>query len=210
MLPLLQRRSVLTALAGLVLLIGAAAGAWNRARVRDTILGDLIADAQRCAVAFDPAELRLLTGTKNDVTTPAYIAVKSRLLRLHNVHPQVHYVYIFRFLPATGEVIFLADSAPGGSKDESLPGDHYVNFQHSDKAPGLRAIVANNQPATEGPEADEFGEWVTGYALVGSPPRPVRQRILSALIWTPPAGGVTLASPRSLRPASSGCCSVYR
>ncbi len=169
MLSSLQRRPVLLALGGFILLAGVAAGAWNYGRVRDAMLTDLVADAKRCAIAFDPAELRSLAGAKTDAAAPAYAAVKSRLMRLHDVHPRVHYVYLFRFLPGEKRVVFLADSTPPGAKDESLPGDAYENFNKPDKAPGLRAIIANHQPATEGPEADEFGEWVTGYAPVGPP-----------------------------------------
>jgi PAS domain S-box-containing protein len=165
----LPRPSTL-AVVGFIFLTGVAAGAWNHARTRTQMLADLVADAKRSAVAFAPAELHALSGTKNDLDTPAYAAVKARLTQLHEVEPAVHYVYVFRFVPASGQVVFLGDSAPIGAKDESLPGDNYDNFQDSAKAPGLRAVIASHQPATEGPEADEFGEWVTGYAPIGPAP----------------------------------------
>jgi len=119
-------------------------------------------------VAFAPTELRQLAGTKDDAATPAYAAVKARLMQLQQVEPAVHYVYLFRFLPQEKKVIFLGDSTPAGADDESLPGESYDNYQDPAKAPALRAILADGQPATEGPEADEFGNWVTGYALIGS------------------------------------------
>jgi PAS domain S-box-containing protein len=168
MLPSLQRKPVLAALGAGIILLGAVVGAWNRARVRDGILAELITEAKRGAVAFAPADLRQLTGTKDDSATPTYAAVKARLMQLQQVEPAVHYVYLFRFLPAEKKVIFLGDSTPAGADDESLPGDSYENYQDPAKAPGLRAILADGRPATEGPEADEFGNWVTGYALVGS------------------------------------------
>ena len=59
-------------------------------------------------------------------------------------------------------MIYLSESTPSGAKDESLPGDDYENFQDSAKALGLRAVITTGQPATEGPKADEFGNWVTG------------------------------------------------
>jgi PAS domain S-box-containing protein len=161
---------VLAGLAAFVLLAGAAAGWWNRERQRVNNLDDLMADAARCAVAFEAVELRQLANAKADTASPAYAAVKARLMRMHDAHPAVRYVYLFRFVPATNQVLYLADSAPPGSKDESLPGDEYENFKKTDKAPGLRSIIADHRPATEGPEADEFGEWITGYAIIGDPP----------------------------------------
>ena len=170
MMSLLQRRSVSTALGALIFLAGAAAGIWNYELARVDNLGGLMANAARCAVAFDAAELRQLAGTKADIGSPAYATVKARLRRLYAAYPELRYIYLFRFVPAAGQVVYLADSATAGSKDESLPGDNYQNFQLPGKAPGLRSIVADRQPATEGPEADEFGDWVTGYAIVGDAP----------------------------------------
>lgn len=57
-------------------------------------------EAKRCAVAFEPTELRQLTGAKTDIATPTYAAIKSRIMQLHVVEEVVHYVYIFRYLPA--------------------------------------------------------------------------------------------------------------
>ncbi|MEY2878648.1 MAG: hypothetical protein RLZZ15_1028, partial [Verrucomicrobiota bacterium] len=148
-------------------LAGLAAGALGWQRTRGTILGDLMDDATRCAAAFDPATLTQLAGARADQTGPVYAAVKNRLMRLGAVNPRVRFVYLFRPVPATGKVIFLADSAPPGAKDESLPGDDYPQALQS---PGLQQIIRTGLPATEGPLADNFGTWVTGYAVVGVAP----------------------------------------
>jgi PAS domain S-box-containing protein len=170
MTPLIQRKSVLAAAAAAIFLLGAAVGAWRGVAEREALLRDLMTEAKRCAVAFSPAELRQLSGTKADAATPTYAAIKSRLIQLHAVEESVHYVYIFRYLPGEKKVIYLGDSAPAGAKDESLPGDDYDNYQDPAKAPGLRVVITTGEPATEGPEADEFGNWVTGYARIGPPP----------------------------------------
>jgi len=81
---------------------------------------------------------------------------------LKDVNPQVRFVYIFRFIPETGRVIYLGDSAKPGSKDESLPGSDYPQAGQS---PGLQEIIRTGVPTTEGPLADDYGRWVTGYAL---------------------------------------------
>lgn len=152
-----------------ILLAGAVAG-WFGSEVRRTqLLGQLLDDARRSAVAFATPDRLALTGTPVDVATDAYAAVKERLRRLKALEPRVRFVYLFRHLPAEDRVVFLADSAEPGAADESLPGDAYPQAAQS---PGLREIIRTGQPATEGPLADDFGTWVTGYAFVGTGPEP--------------------------------------
>jgi PAS domain S-box-containing protein len=93
--------------------------------------------------------------------------MKRRLMRLQSATPRVRFVYVFRFMPETGKVIFLGDSAKPGAADESLPGDDYPQAGQS---PGLQEIIQSGLPATEGPLRDGFGVWVTGYAQIAEGP----------------------------------------
>jgi PAS domain S-box-containing protein len=183
MILLRSRTSVALTVAG-IFLLGALAGAWRAAKTRERILDELLDNARRCAIAFDPAELRRLAGAPSDADTPMYRAVKERLQRFQAVDPDVRFVYIFRHLPARNEVVFLADSAAVGDKDESRPGDVYEEAADS---PGLQAIIADGRPATEGPLGDAFGTWVTGYALIGEAvpgqPREILGFDLAATDW---------------------------
>ena len=150
-----------------VLLAGSSAG-WLGARsARTRILTGLVTDASRCAAAFEPAELRQLAGVRAELGGQVYTTVKDRLRRLHAASPRVRFIYIFRFVPETGKVVYLADSAKPGAKDESLPGDDYPQAAQS---PGLQTIIQTGQPAYEGPLKDDFGTWVTGYALIAETP----------------------------------------
>src|SRR4051794_11079413 len=99
--------------------VGIGVGVANLERARTAKLDELRADALRCAVAFRPEELRTLSGSRDDLENPNYAAIKERLVRLHDVHPSVRFVYIFRSLPHEGKIIYLADSEPPGSKDLS-------------------------------------------------------------------------------------------
>jgi PAS domain S-box-containing protein len=183
MILLRSRTSVTLTVAGIAVL-GLLVGAWRALVVRDRILDDLLDNARRCAIAFDPAELGRLAGAPADADTAVYRSVKDRLSRFQAVDPSVRFVYIFRHLPAKDEVIFLADSAKTGDKDESKPGDVYKEAKES---PGLQSIIADGRPATEGPLGDEFGTWVTGYALIGpavaGQPRDILGFDLSASDW---------------------------
>src|SRR5262245_28902232 len=125
---------------------------------------ELLDDARRSTVAFGAAELAQLTATRDDLSTPVYVGVKERLRRLRLVDARVRFVYIFRHRPETGDVVYLADSANPGAKDESLPGNIYPQAA---KSPGLQEIIRTGHPSTEGPLADEFGTWITAYATIG-------------------------------------------
>lgn len=146
---------------------GAIMGWFGHERERTRILERLIDDAKRSAVAFDGAEMSRFAGTRADLGTPAYLTVKQRLRTLRSVNPSVRFVYVFRTVPETGKVIFLADSALPGATDESLPGDDY---RQATESPGLQEILRTGRPATEGPLRDDFGIWMTGYALIDERP----------------------------------------
>ncbi|MBI4624538.1 MAG: response regulator [Verrucomicrobia bacterium] len=150
-----------------IFLAGAAVG-WLGYRARRTqMLGQLLDDARRSAVAIEPGDLRRLAGTRADVATAAYAALKDRLQKLRAVDPRVRVVHLYRFVPETGKVVYLGDSARSGARDESLPGDDYPPAA---KSPGLQEIIRTGQAAAEGPLADDFGTWVAGYALIGEAP----------------------------------------
>lgn len=157
----------IAAISALIVVAGAAAGWFGYRSAGGRILAGLMDDAGRCAAAFEPADLRQLTGTRDDLRSPIYANVKRHLMRLKAVNPQVRFVYLFRFIPETGKVLYLGDSATPGTKDESLPGDEYPQAAQS---PGLKEMIRTGLPATEGPLADDFGKWVTGYALVTEAP----------------------------------------
>ena len=193
------RRLKPTAVWIVILLAGLAAG-WLGSRTRRAeILTRLIEDARRSAVVINAVELRALAGTRADRETPAYAALKDRLQQLAAVDQRVRFVYVFRLVPETGKVIYLADSAKAGAKDESLPGDDYPQAQSS---PGLQEIIRTGQPTTEGPLADDFGTWVTGYVRIAEvpsadPAKPLKEILgldLAAANWRRELGWAGLQS----------------
>jgi PAS domain S-box-containing protein len=160
-----------------LLIVAAAAGIgwWRAGQQRATMLQQWIDRAERCAVAFQTADVELLTATRADLSSPAYAAVKDRLRRLRAIGSGVRFVYLFRSTDTPGRVVFLADSEPEGSRDLSLPGDDYPEALQS---PGLQAVLRDHRPATEGPLRDSYGLWVTAYAPVGHPPPGAPRTIL--------------------------------
>ena len=147
-----------------VVAAGLLAGIWSHRRERSARLDDLQVDASRCALAIDAAAVAGLSGTREDLEAPAYREAKRRLVQLHAVHPDVRFVSIFRWDPSRGAVVYLADSEPVDSSQLSLPGDV---FPEAPLMPGLRSILKDGRPSTEGPIEDSFGVFVTGYAQIG-------------------------------------------
>ncbi len=144
---------------------GLGAGTWAYREAREERLHALEVDARRCALALDPERVAALQGDKDDLASPAYRAIKDRLVQLRTVHPDVHFVSLFRWTSRDGQVAYLADSEPDGSADLSLPGDP---FPEAPAMPGLQSILRDGLPSTEGPVRDAFGVFVTGYAQVGA------------------------------------------
>lgn len=162
----------------LIFCVAGAIGKWRADGHRAAQLRLMTDRAQRCAVAFHTADLQQLTGTRADLGTAAYAAVKDRLLRLRAIGRDVRFVYLFRTTDEPGRVIFLADSEPPDSAMVSLPGDDYPEAPAS---PGLQSILRDFRPATEGPLPDSFGVWITAYAPVGDAPPPGAPRVVLGL-----------------------------
>lgn len=146
-----------------IFVAGATAGWLGFQGERERVWAELIVDTKRSAVAFNGEELRGLTGTRADLTSPLYAETKRRLIELRAVNERVRFVYLFRSKPESDKVIYLGDSAKAGAKDESLPGDDYPQALDS---PGLQDVLRTGMATTEGPLRDNFGVWITGYAVL--------------------------------------------
>jgi len=165
-----KRRALITALG--IALIALAAGRWGRETAREEMFDELMRDVAGFAAAFDAEEVSRLSGTRGDLNSPDYEAVKRRLMRFRAIDSTVRFVYIFRQIPGTPRVIFLADSELPESPEISQPGDEYTEAAQS---PGLQEILRTGRPAIEGPLSDEFGTWVTAYAALTARPDGARE-----------------------------------
>ena len=151
----------------LIALAGVAAGWRGFASARASTLERVIEEAQRCAAAFDPVNVRLLTGTRADAGGPVYLEIMQRLARLRAVGPEVRSVQLVRFLPETARVCVLADSAQPEARDARTPGDDLPAMAQS---AGFQSVVSTDRPAAEGPVSDATNSWITGYALAFARP----------------------------------------
>jgi PAS domain S-box-containing protein len=118
--------------------------------------------ADTAAASFDTETILKLKGLPADSGTEAFTHVREQLKRIHEANPDSRFVYLMAL--KKGNVIFLADAEPVGSKDYSAPGDIY-----KEASPWLIRALTTGTPFTEGPLADAWGEWVTGWAPIMNP-----------------------------------------
>ena len=159
----LQRRSSLTVAIVCIFLFGAAAGFWRYFESRADRHEALLAETQRFAAAFEPAQLFELAAHTTDLDTPPYTRTQQRLLRLQRISSATQSLELYRILP-DGKVIFLAGSETPAPAPARSPGDL---IGEAARSPGLQTVLATPRAASEGPIDSPHGLIVSGYALIG-------------------------------------------
>ncbi|MGD9611602.1 MAG: PAS domain S-box protein [Kiritimatiellia bacterium] len=151
------RRSVLVALA-LVFIAGASVFAALRAD--RALRADLLQQGQLVAASICPDRVAALTGTPDDLGSPAYLHFKRRLAKIRAALPDCRFAYLMARQP-DGTVVFLVDNEPDGSPDGSPPGQAYTNL-----TPELRSVLEESRAVVEGPHPDPWGTWVSALVPV--------------------------------------------
>lgn len=174
----------------LVLATGAGAGLAGQRAAQAEAVEALLTDLRRATVIFSPAELDALQATGEDVTNPAYRAVKDRLIRLQAVEPDARRFQLVRHLAGSTGTKLLADSAPADAAGSTLPGS-LVSV--GDDLPGWQAVLATGEPAFERGNLAGSRDFVSAYALV----RDRGQGGDRDLLWVDVPRATWSAGPRS-------------
>ena len=85
----------------------------------------LAQEAMLSAAGISPESLKALHGEASDAGTPAYLQIKDKLRLM--THAGDGYRFAYLMILRDGQVVFLADSEPVGSRDESVAGDIYYD-----------------------------------------------------------------------------------
>ena len=112
------------------------------------------------AAGFTADHLELLHGKASDANTPGYLKLKEQLSFLTRSGDGYRFAYLM--IMREGQIVFLVDSEPVGSKDESVAGDIYYDVSE------IRTAFKENRAVTEGPQTDVWGTWMSGFAPVPS------------------------------------------
>lgn len=142
MFSLFQRKTPLVVTTTLIFISGVVAGIWRYHQTEQQVLASLVVDAQRCAIAFDRADLESLTGTAADRTSPAYQRAKDRLTRLARIEPEARIVELLRVSDDGRSLRLLVDSETV-SRDPARQIDL--------RSGKLKALVAKGVPCAEEP-----------------------------------------------------------
>ena len=113
------------------------------------------------AAGISAESLKELHGKASDAGTPAYLQLKNLLRRM--TYSGDGYRFAYLMIMRDGQVVFLADSEPLGSADESVAGDIYY-----DAFSEILTSFRQNQAITSGPKTDVWGTWVSGFAPLPS------------------------------------------
>jgi hypothetical protein len=149
----------------MVMVAGLAIGyvGW-RYRLEEDRREEELLELVRTAVLAMPVEaIATLRGEAEDQARSAHAVLRARLTAVRATVPEVRFAYVFRYRGESGDVVFLADSEAVESTQYSRPGDVYEGAATS---PESQRILRTGEASFEGPLRDEFGEWVTAYAVV--------------------------------------------
>jgi PAS domain S-box-containing protein len=158
----------------LVLLAGFLAISWFFVWQADEgMRGRFLGEAKTAALSFSSADIEKLSGTSDDLGTPAYLRLKARLDQVRASVEGARFVYLLG-RKSNGTVFFYADSEPAGTSNESPAGQIYT-----DVPPQAAALFSRDATGgiTVGPFSDRWGTWVSAFqpiqAIPGEPARMV-------------------------------------
>jgi PAS domain S-box-containing protein len=114
------------------------------------------------AAALNPARIKSLSGSGDDVDNADYGVLKQRLIAMRAANDDCRFVYLVAM--HGDDVVFLVDSEPRDSEDYSPPGQVYVEASRI-----LRHALRTSQSAVEGPIPDRWGVWVSSFVPIIDP-----------------------------------------
>jgi signal transduction histidine kinase len=128
-----------------------------------------LTQVETAAAALDYEDVEQLTGSPEDIGTPAYEKLRGQLVRIKNSDPHLRFVYLMA--PIGDDLVFLLDAENPDSGEYSFPGQVYEEAK-----PGDLAVFEGREspsPEMEGPVTDRWGTWISANAYVldkrGSP-----------------------------------------
>lgn len=147
----------------LLLLVGALLSWWSVSRSDSEMRRDLLRQTQLVAQAVNVERIKALSGTRADLTKPAYQRIKEQFSAVRTLNPQCRFANLVG-RSADGAIFFFLDSEPPGSRDYSPPGQIYAEAPH-----GYRQAFTTRTPIVEGPYTDRWGTWVSAMVPIHDP-----------------------------------------
>jgi len=147
----------------IIFVSGIALTVWTVQREDSQLRTDLLIKVRHMSGDINKEALVELTGSESDLGTPAYLALKDKMIQFGAEDPQIRFVYLMGQRP-DGTVFFYVDSESPDSQDYSPPGQLY-----SEASDILVNVFSSGYETIEGPESDRWGTWVSGLVPIADP-----------------------------------------
>ncbi|OQY12368.1 MAG: hypothetical protein B6I31_03290 [Desulfobacteraceae bacterium 4572_19] len=147
----------------LVLTVGVASMYWVAQSADKHLREILLEQARIVAQAINVQRVASLSGSENDLSTPAYIRIKSQLSLMRNAIHQCRFLYLLG-QRVDDVVFFFVDSLPVNSKDYAPPGLIYDEVSDSSLH-----IFASKKEGITGPVTDRWGVFITALVPISDP-----------------------------------------
>ena len=147
----------------IILFGGMALTIWTAQNESNILHQQLLVKNRLIKEAFSTHQIQQLTGSKDDVSSPDYIAIKEDLIRIRLTDPQIRFVYFMGQQP-DGKIVFLADSELPESADYSPPGQEYPEASQT-----LQNVFVLKGETMEGPSSDRWGTWMSSLVPIIDP-----------------------------------------
>jgi PAS domain S-box-containing protein len=142
---------------GVIFIIGLLSAWWTVVHVDRQMHDQLLQQVFIAAQGIDTEQLKTLEGSTSDLEKPSYNKLKEKLARINTAASESRFVYLLG-KKGKGNVFFYVDSEPTGSPESSPAGQIY-----SEASDILQNVFLLKTPDTEGPVADRWGTWVSGF-----------------------------------------------
>jgi PAS domain S-box-containing protein len=136
---------------------------WTVQQEENFLREELLTKTRLIQGSVSPGLVKVLQGTDADLVSPDYQALKNQMIQLRSTDPLIRFVYVLGQRP-DGTVFFFIDSEPPDSEDYSPPGQMYPEASAT-----LLNVFTTRMEATEGPDSDRWGTWVSGLVPITDP-----------------------------------------
>ena len=135
------------------------------------VRNEILNQTRMASAAINLEQVKRLTGTISDLTSPDYLRLREQLMAMENSGAGIRWLYLM-FLREQ-KIVFAVDSVAEGQLGHEDPGAVY---QQPPKE--LFDVFAEGQTLSVGPYTDEYGSFISGFVAIRDP---LTRQVMSVL-----------------------------
>ena len=152
----------LTILLAIVLITGWIVTEYIGKYADHNVRNEILDQSKMASAAIDLEQVKRLTGTVADLTSPDYLRLREQSMAMENSGAGIRWLYLM-FL-RDQKIVFAFDSVAEGQFGHENPGAAY---QQPPKE--LFDVFTKGQPLAVGPYTDEYGSFISGFVALRNP-----------------------------------------